>query len=134
MTFLEQNVSVIKKLRPDLYIGLQNILKEKHIFNNIKEVNTRDGNKALIIEKNNKEFRMNSLYKPLNEAGKWADQYEFHNNNTLVIMFGLGNGLFVREMLKRLQKDAKVYLYEPGVDVFLYVLHYVDIVDIIQDK
>lgn len=134
MTLLEQNVSVIKKIKPGLYIELQNILEEEYISSNVKEVNTKDGNKALIIEENNREFRMNSLYKPLNEASRWADQYEFHNHNTLVIMFGLGNGLFVREMLKRLQKDAKVYLYEPAIDVFLYVLHYVNIMDIIQDK
>ncbi len=49
-------------------------------------------------------------------------------------MFGMGNGIFINEMLKRLQKDAKVYLYEPDITIFLYILNNTDIIDIIKDK
>lgn len=135
MDCLEQNMSLIKNIYPDLYIKLKNIFdKKEYSYTNIEETETKDGNKALIVEKDSTKYRLNSLYRPLKEAEKWADQYEFQNINVSVIMFGIGNGLFVKEMLKRLKPDAKVYLYEPDISVFLYVLNNIDISDIICDN
>lgn len=135
MDYLEKNLSVIKKGRQIFYNELENVLNsDKYLYDNIEEVETRDGNKALIIEKDNIKYRLNSIYRPLTEAEKWADQYEFQNLNISVIMFGMGNGFFVREMLKRLQSDAVVYLYEPDITIFLYIVNNVDISDILSDK
>lgn len=135
MNCLEKNLSVMKEGRQALYDKLEDILNSgKYSYDNIEEAETKDGNKALIIEKDNVKYRLNSIYRPLSEANKWADQYEFHNLNISVIMFGMGNGLFVQEMLRRLQSDASVFLYEPDISVFLYVLNNVDISDILSDK
>ena len=134
MDCLEQNMSLIKSLRPGLYIELERILdNNEYSYENIEETETKDGNKALVVEKDNNQYRLNSLYRPLKEAEKWADQYEFQNLNISVIMFGIGNCLFIREMLKRLKPDAKVYLYEPDISIFLYVLNNIDITDILYD-
>lgn len=135
MNCLEKNLSVMKEGRQALYDKLEDILNSgQYSYDNIEEIETKDGNKALIIEKDNVKYRLNSIYRPLSEANKWADQYEFHNLNISVIMFGMGNGLFVQEMLRRLQSDASVFLYEPDISVFLYVLNNVDISDILSDK
>ncbi len=134
MDCLEQNMSLIKGMRPVLYNKLERIFAGKeYSYNNIEETNTKDGNKALVVEKDNTKYRLNSLYRPLTEAKKWADQYEFQNINVSVVMFGIGNGLFIKEMLRRLKSDAKVYLYEPDISVFLYALNNIDISDIICD-
>ena len=135
LDYLEHNISIMKKVRPGLYKRLKEIFDNNvYSYDNIEETDTRDGNKALIIKKDENKYRLNSLYKPLKEAEKWADQYEFHNLDVSVIMFGMGNGLFVREMLKRLQMDAGVYLYEPDISIFLYVINHVDISDILKDS
>lgn len=135
MDCLEQNMSLIEMLRPGLYKKLKEIFDcNKYSYKNIEETETKDNNKALIIEKDNNKYRLNSLYRPLKEAEKWADQYEFQNLDVSVIMFGIGNGLFIREMLKRLRTDAEVYLYEPDVSIFLYVLNNIDITDILGDE
>lgn len=134
MSYLEKNKSIIKKNRPALYNKLKYILNtDEYPYDNIEEIKTRDGNKALVIEKDETKYRLNSVYRPLSEANKWADQYEFQNLNISVVMFGMGNGLFVCEMLKRLQPDAKVYLYEPDTAIFLYVLNNIDISGILSD-
>lgn len=135
MSCLEENLSVIKRIRPNLYEKLEEIIDSGgYSYDNIEETSTRDGNKALIIEKDNNKYRLNSIYKPLSEAEKWAGQYEFHNLSVSVMMFGMGNCLFVREMLKRLQYDAFVYLYEPDISIFLYCLNNIDITDIIKEE
>ncbi len=132
---LEQNMSLMERIRPDLYNKLKEVFdSNEYSYNNIEEADTRDGNKALIVDKDNTKYRLNSLYKPLKEAEKWADQYEFHNLSISVIMFGMGNGLFVREMLSRLKPDASVYIFEPDLSIFLYVLNNINIVDILEDK
>lgn len=135
MNYLEKNLSVIEKDRHIFYDKLEKILKNnEYSYSNIEEIETKDGNMALIIEKDETKYRLNSIYRPLSEVNKWADQYEFQNLNISVIMFGMGNGLFVREMLKRLQSDATVYLYEPDISVFLYDLNNIDISDILNDR
>lgn len=134
MDCLEQNMSLMKKLRPGLYEELKKIFdSNEYSYNNIEETDTKDGRKALIVEKDGNRYRLNSLYRPLKEVEKWADQYEFHNLNISVLMFGMGNTLFVREMLKRLQSDASVYLFEPDISIFLYVINNINISDIIED-
>jgi len=134
MDFLEKNLSIAKKDRPLFYDKLKEICDNgSYSYDNIEEAGTKDGNKALIIEKNNTKYRLNSIYHPLSEVQRWADQYDFQNLNISVMMFGMGNGLFVQEMLKRLQQDATVYLYEPDISVFLYDLNNVDITDILDD-
>ena len=86
-----------------MYDKLEEILDAgEYSYNNIEETDARDGNKALIIEKDNNKYRLNSIYKPLIEAKKWTEQYEFHNLCTSVMMFGMGNCIFVKEMLKPL--------------------------------
>ncbi len=57
MDFLEHNISVIKKLRPNLYKELEKIFQSnEYSYDNIEEVDTKDGNRALIIEKDNKKY------------------------------------------------------------------------------
>lgn len=71
MGCLEENLYVIKSTRPNLYDKLEEILDAgEYSYNNIEETDARDGNKALIIEKDNNKYRLNSIYKPLIEAKK----------------------------------------------------------------
>lgn len=135
MNYLEKNISVIKNIDLELYEEVIKVLdSEGYKYDNIKEIDTKDNNKALEIEKDGNSYRLNSVYRPLSEAQKWAGQYEFHNLNVSVIMFGMGNGIFVREMLKKLKADAKVFIYEPDISIFLYVVNSIDISDILADQ
>lgn len=135
MDYLEKNISVMKNIEFKLYEELIKILDDKEYnYDNVREIDTKDGNKALEIQKDGNNYRFNSIYRPLNEAQRWTSQYEFQNLDISVIMFGMGNCLFVREMLKKLKNDAKVFLYEPDISIFLYVINNIDISDILIDK
>ena len=73
MGCLEENISVIKRIRPNLHDKLEEIYEAgEYSYSNIEETDARDGNKALIIENDNNKYRLNSIYKPLSEAEKWA--------------------------------------------------------------
>lgn len=100
----------------------------------VERVVARDGNYALTVEKDENKYRLNSAYKPLAEAEKWADQYNFQNLDVNVFMFGFGNGIFVRELLRRAAQDASVYLWEPNVSIFRAAMEEEDLEDILGDS
>ncbi len=135
MDFIDKNFQTLQKMRPTFYHCLKKLYDEgSYSLDDIEEVETRDGNRALTIEKNGKKIRLNSLFRPLQEAEKWADQYSYSNLRIPVFMFGIGNGIFLREMLKRLGSDAVVFLMEPDISVFIYQLLHQDFSDILSDK
>ena len=103
MDYKEKNFEMMKKFRPTFYNSAKKVYEDKEFSEDgIQEIIARDGNKALSVERNGQNVRLNSMFKPLQEAEKWADQYSYQNLHVPVFLFGMGNGIFLRELLKRL--------------------------------
>lgn len=134
MDYLEDNLAVMKQERPFLYEKIQEKIEEAtYSFENMECVEARDGNQVLCLTKKDKTYRLNSLYRPIQEAEKWADQYSFQDMNITVMMYGIGSGIFAREMLRRLDTDAKVFLYEPDLQLYLFCIQHFDMTDMLRD-
>ena len=89
----EKNRSVLQEVRPKLYEKLIEREKEQQpSFDSFEKTETRDGNWALCIKKDGKVNRMNSTYRPAQEAKKWADQFTFQNMNIITIFLGISVG------------------------------------------
>ncbi|MBQ9118786.1 MAG: motility associated factor glycosyltransferase family protein [Lachnospiraceae bacterium] len=99
----------------------------------IESLPARDGNQYLNITTVAGSYRMNSNYRPLTEAAKWAEGLELAQTGAVVLMYGLGNGYCVRELLKHLSSDAALILWEPSVAVYEHIKQKYDISDILQD-
>lgn len=135
MGYFDENKEAIRKRYQETYEEIfERMDKEETSEYQVESIVARDGNHALTVEKDGDKFRLNSAYRPLAEAKKWADQYEFQNLDVNVFMFGFGNGIFVRELLCRAQPDARVYLWEPNVNIFRKVMEEEDLKDILRDK
>ncbi len=130
----EKNICELKDYRPQFYnkIKAENLAKRLNF--NVRTTTAKDGNPVLEIEKEQHLYRLNSMYRPLAEVKRWCEQYQFQNLGINVTMFGMGNLLFVCELLKRMKADSKLYLYEPEPEVFDYILHMVDMTFLITDK
>lgn len=131
-----QNMDLLEKKQKNIYQWLQDHNLDE-IENEIEEIqlfNCKDGNQGIIIKKEEKEYRLNSLYRPIEEAKKWAEQYNYNNLSIVALMFGLGNGIFAKELLKRLRKDALLCIYEPSVKVFHYALMHFDLTDLLSSN
>lgn len=94
---------------------------------------SRDNHPVLILGHESGETRMNSAFSPLREAERFAKQFQFDAVKNVVIMFGLGNGYIVREILKKMKPDDTMILYMPSVSALQETLDQVDISDIISD-
>lgn len=94
----------------------------------------RDGNSILLIERDGQLYRMNSAFRPIQEAERWAAQYPLDYLENIILLFGLGNGIFAKSLLKKMGKDDKLIIYEPSIRVFHLVLEQEDISSILMDS
>jgi len=134
MGYYEKNKQVLSKRYPERHLEiLERIEKEISDEYKVESITARDSNHALVVEKGEEKYRLNSAYRPLEEAKKWAEQYEFQNIGVNIYMFGFGNGIFVRELLRKARTDANIYLWEPDASIFHVVMEEEDLEDILKD-
>lgn len=81
----------------------------------------KDGSDILVIVKNGVEYRLNSSYRPIAEAEKYAKQFEILEEGSLLFVFGFGNGIFAEEILKVCKDKVTVVFYEPCPAIIEFV-------------
>ncbi|MDF2944218.1 MAG: hypothetical protein K0S01_3076 [Herbinix sp.] len=134
MEHYEHNLQIIKNNRKYLYDQIVN--EEAYIVDeyiNVTSAPTKTKDFALEVECDGNLIRLNSKYNPLQEAQKWAEQHQIKNLDTVIAMFGLGNGIFLREFLKKMNKDNIIIVYEPSYLIFRHVLELYPMEDILMD-
>jgi hypothetical protein len=131
----ERNMECIKQIRASLYQQIEGYKGEIDNHENLIAISqsSRDGNKFLTIIRDCVEYRMNSNYRPLEEANRWSKQYDLINVNVILQVFGFGNGYCIRELKSKLRDGDRIIVVEPSYELFLHVLHEYDIVDILED-
>lgn len=130
MSIKNDNKCRMRQGFPELYQRVYEHNSEKKIEKDfiigVNHLSTPSGKDALVIEASSGEiYRMNSMYDPENEAKIWAAGQEIIASNILV--FGLGSGYFVKEILKKRKKGSRILIYEPSARVFLYALSHFDL-------
>lgn len=135
MNYYESNKESIKTYKPSLYQALYKVAPKSHQdkMEEIENLDARDGTPILKVIRQGKEYRLNSLYRPGEEARRWVEQYNFYNHQTIISMFGLGNGIFANTILKKMKEEDTLLIYEPSINIFSYVLEHYDLSSIIQN-
>lgn len=136
MDYYEKNLECIKEYKNSMYHSIQKLDNSKisYRLDAITSNQTRDGQLALTIRYQDKEYRLNSPYNPAKEAERWVEQYSFHSINNVITMFGFGNGIFARALTSRLSKGDTLIIYEPCAELFFHVLKYYDITDLLSNS
>ena len=137
MDYFESNMNLLKQYRKSLYEHYKEKADAKEEWKypceQIEVQEARDGNVIFSVTRNGKKVRLNSPYRPVAEAEKWAEQYPLRNIKTNILFFGMGNMAFAAALLKKMQEDAKLFIYEPCLEIFTASLHYVDMESFIGD-
>lgn len=136
MTIYEKNYEALK-MRPYLLEKLDEIDKNSlsnNILNRLEMLETLEVDKALLLEVDKGTYRLNSTYYPAKEAEIWASQYEFKDMQEYISMYGFGNGIFARALVKKFRVEDRLFIYEPCPKLFLYVLENYDISDILRNS
>lgn len=136
MDYYSKNMAIIKQNRPKLYQSIIQVQDNamQNQYPELQEIfsqTAKDGEPVMMLQWDGQIVRMNSAYSPQKEAAKWCAQYCFDNLNITVLMFGIGNGIILRELKKHLYSDAEIVVYEPSMRLFDYTLHHEDISDLL---
>lgn len=131
------NYSQLKRFRKgvyELYEENRQEAIEKDGVETVEVLPARDGNEILTAQRQGKTYRLNSSYRPLEEAKKWGRQYEINDINAVYFMFGLGNGLFVKELTGRMKQDTVLIVYEPSLKIFQTAMEHFDFSELLQNE
>lgn len=135
MGIYEKNIKALISVRNSLYKLICDAVPERD--NNIVIENkvAKDGNMYMSLSCLEGEFRLNSSYRPLDEAKKWASNcFESNEYQKIITMYGFGNGYCVREISKHLRERDILIVYEPFMEIFLNTLANYDVTDIIENN
>lgn len=122
--------SLLKKIEEKTNLQSASSIELEHI----ESIETKDGNLAVHIRYQSRGYRLNSSYRPIEEAKRWAEQFKLTDVNTIINMFGFGNGVFARELLNKMNEKDLLLIYEPCYCIFNHILMNYDISDILLDK
>ncbi len=100
----------------------------------VTSIPTKTDMMAIEIECEGMHIRLNSKYDPYQEAKKWAEQYRAKNLDTIVVMFGLGNGVFLRELVNQLEHYQYIIVYEPSYSIFSHTLENYELTDLFLNE
>jgi hypothetical protein len=134
MSFYEKNMKALEERKPYLYKKMKQTLnltveEEESIF---RTAQARNGMPILMVETDGKNQRLNSSYDPGHEAQRWVRKFDMRNLAIVISMFGLGNGIIVRELMKSLKQGDKLLIYEPSPQLFRFVMEEYDLGDILS--
>lgn len=134
MNYFEQNMECLKQYQNSLYGKLADIdsgalnIDEKQIFTET----AINGEQILLIQKNRVLYRLNSSYHPSHEAQIWAEQFKLDRLSSIITMFGMGNGVFAKEIAIKLGSEDYLFVYEPDINLFFHVIHNYDLTKLLE--
>lgn len=135
MSFWEKNVQALQKQQSFFREKLEDIDRDCLDFTGVREEKARDGNAILVIQKDGRDYVMNSRFRPVSEAVSYAAQFESIKDYSVCLFMGFGNGTFAREIIKKGSDAVRYAFYEPCREAFLFALINYDLSDVLaSDK
>lgn len=133
---LQENEKVLVEYQPDFLEKIQkiDINATKCQGDRLELSQARDGNSILLLERDGQVHRLNSAFRPIQEAERWAMQYSFDYLENVIVLFGLGNGIFAKSLIKKMGNRDTLIIYEPSSRIFQMVLEQEDISSILMDS
>ncbi|MDK2786850.1 MAG: hypothetical protein PWP07_75 [Epulopiscium sp.] len=78
---------------------------------------TKDNYYTVKINESGREVYIHSKYSPIKEAERFVEKLEDYNIKTVFIVYGMGLGYHILELIKRLHKDNPLIIIEPNEGV-----------------
>ncbi|MBZ9636019.1 motility associated factor glycosyltransferase family protein [Clostridium sp. FP1] len=97
----------------------------------IEIVNTRESNTTLLVE----NVFLHSKYYPLKEGQKFIELNEkFYKNKDVVMVYGLGLGYHIKELLKKCNEKCIIYVFDADKEILAIAENLGNLEDIRKDK
>lgn len=133
MEYFEKNMQALKERNQALYQAIREYIPGNPEYCP-ELVQAKDGTNITKIKKDEKEWFLNSQYRPMQEAEKFAEQYQEVIDFSFMTFMGFGNGILARQLRQRMGEHIVFLFYEPSVEVFLHTLSCYNISDLLVDE
>ncbi len=91
------------------------------------------GKVVLFAISNQKVFQLGSLYDDDCLAEIWFEQIQEPCFNSKLLLFGLGNGMYIRKFLEKVPKTGGIIVYEPSKELFIHILKSIELTDLLSN-
>lgn len=95
----------------------------------------KNGERFLALQRSEekKDFIIGSKYHPTHLAERYVLQFEGQQEDSVLILFGLGDGLVVRSIIEKQEQFSKIIVCEPSSNGFKQILNTFNLDDILSN-
>lgn len=129
-----KNKEWMADLYPELLEKLEGVNWEKEPAMDIQCFETGDGELGMYIQKEKGIVQLSSEYDDKRYAKIWWEDYNNLVYNSIIVLFGLGTGTYLKEVLQNIGEDNFVIIYEPSKQIFKMALEKVDFSNLFNEK
>lgn len=119
-------MQILKKCDELLYNSLEVFDFDSFESKNTNVQTAKDGTQIITYQNDDYEWFFNSKFEPIQVAKDWVSQVGKIETLATVVMFGLGNGMILKNFIKATNDSVIFIIYEPSVDIFLLAMNEID--------
>lgn len=126
----EKNIEKINKYRSVLSDIVNTYNVESEIEFGSELIDNRD---VFFATKNGLVYQLDSMYENEIMLNTWADAIDIPFSGRYFI-FGIGNGMYVKKLLKETDDNSRILIYEPSAYSLIGSMNHFDLSSILEDK
>lgn len=123
----DRNMAAMSKRFPRMAEAVEQLLNRKDEDVAVFHGKALDESDILYLEKEGRKLFLNGKRQPKQTAKRVLEYWGEIKRETPFYIVGLGDIVFIKELLKKAEKNIHVMIYEPSLTVFLFVLETIDI-------
>lgn len=119
------------------YPSFADLIREKEDIVDDTEVLTKvswDGEKIFQIKKEDRILYLGGKRNAKEPIEMWLERLGEIHKYAPVFLFGLGSGAYLKALINSTTKDVNIVVYEPSINIFLKLLHEIDMSEEIQNR
>lgn len=130
-TLFENNIKSLKKYHLEIAEAI-----EKYEVNNSIEVGVSEveDKRVLYIVKNEKTYQLDSLYNSEAILNMWYEHMTNEFRSKTLILFGIGNGMYIKKFIDECQSEYSIYILEPDLDILYTAFSFFDYTEIFDNE
>lgn len=93
-----------------------------------------NGEPIFRVKKGDYDLYLSGKREPNRIADLWTDKFEKLPRTTPIIMFGIGDGTFLKEVDRKVKTEVSIFVYEPSIKIFKKCLETTDLTEVFKNR
>ncbi len=122
MTYYKENLTILAKYYPQMDELIEEAKNNLESKLEIYEEISMDKEVILRVKKDNKFYYLGGKRDAAGPAEIWVKTLGELQTNALIFIMGVGNPIYLRELVERSKKRLIIVIYEPSIQIFIKFL------------